>query len=366
MIANLVMLAQTVTVQVPTIPPPQAQLARWTVGAAECAGAPVAWVRAPAPIPFIRNAPVTAEVGPTYGFTVDADGRLLDIRRKGAGHVAHGEDLAPALAAAHAAPAGRSGCTVRFTVITEPLATAPIQRVFAYAAQVRVPPRSVLARINAAGGDCMRPPYSAIRRRTYPDYRALPATPGAPSWTVTLYDINARGAPVRVATAGSSGNVALDRAAVDAVARSRWEPRARTGCLAPTPLNAATLAAPPLPEERALRPAGATCPDTLPNVRPPSLTMPEAYRRRAIEGWAVIAYDVAPWGATGNARVLSAQPTAEFGEWALRVVGSVAKPASSTGHTGCVDRVRFAMGEQAKLLVSGEEVIPPETPPAPF
>ena len=34
---------------------------------------------------------------------------------------------------------------------------------------------------------------------------------------------------------------------------------------------------------------------------------------RAIEGWAVIAFDVAPWGGTGNVRVVASEPAADFG-----------------------------------------------------
>ena len=179
---------------------------------------------------------------------------------------------------------------------------------------------------------------------------------------MTRYDIDAQGKPTRAATVAGSGNAALNRAAVDAIARSRFEAGARRGCLAPTGLRAAILPAPPAPEEDAMRPAGATCPVKLPNVRPPTLTMPDAYRKRSIEGWAIVAYDVAPWGATGNARVLAAEPTTEFGDWALGVVRSVTKPASNTGYVGCLDRVRFKMGDEAKLIVGGADVVPDDVP----
>ena len=75
---------------------------------------------------------------------------------------------------------------------------------------------------------------------------------------------------------------------------------------------------------------------------------PENFRRRGIEGWAVIAFDLAPWGAVGNAKVVAAEPAAEFGEAAQRIVLGSAAASSKKGYSNCVVRVRYAMQEQER------------------
>lgn len=344
------------------------QLIAWTPASVQCANRPARWLHPPDPAPSFGYG--TASAGRrvvSFTFTVASDGRVLDVTRTTTGYSPNAEDLAPALAAARFPAGAATACTIAFAASATPLADAPIEQVFALAAYTRgAPPSPVLARIRAAGGDCMRGQSPVPRERSYPDFKALPRVAGAPGWTVTRFDIDASGRPVRVATATGSGNAALDRAAADAIRRSRFEAGARLGCLWPSWVAGEGLVPPPAPEEAALRPDGATCPAKLPYVRPPTLTMPEPYRRRSIEGWAVVAYDVAPWGGTGNLRVLAAQPTAEFGDWALNVIRNATKPASNTGYVGCVDRVRFKLGDEAKLIVSGSEVEPATPAPPPF
>ncbi|HEX8216285.1 MAG TPA: TonB family protein, partial [Allosphingosinicella sp.] len=104
------------------------------------------------------------------------------------------------------------------------------------------------------------------------------------------------------------------------------------------------LRAPPPPEEAAFRPADATCPSERPAwAHMPPLVFPEEFRRRAIEGWAVLRYDVAPWGATGNVSVLASEPAAAFGEQAVRIVSGARRAAGTQGYTGCVTRVIFIL-----------------------
>ena len=99
-----------------------------------------------------------------------------------------------------------------------------------------------------------------------------------------------------------------------------------------------------MPEEASFRPADATCPAQAEWAVSPTLTYPDNFRRRGIEGWAMIGYDVAPWGATGNVRVLATQPSDEFGAQAMRIITTAKRVPSATGYTGCVDRVSFKMG----------------------
>jgi TonB family protein len=72
------------------------------------------------------------------------------------------------------------------------------------------------------------------------------------------------------------------------------------------------------------------------------LRFPEPYRRRAIEGWAVVTYDVAPWGEINNIQVKASQPSADFGAQAVTVLRS-ARVKPGPGAVGCVERVRFVM-----------------------
>ena len=338
----------------PVIATPAPALARWLPGEVRCADGAVRTIQAPAPRPVLRyGSLVPADA--VFGFTVAADGRALDIRATASDRVFWADDLAPSLAAARFAPGARTGCSIRFTAMTQPIATAPMADVFAFAAYQDGPlPQPVLGRIRAASGDCgeTRP---APLLRAFPDMDKLPRTPGALGWTVTRYDLDARGVPVHAITAASSGDSALDRAASEALGRSRFAGGAARGCIAPTGLRAATLAAPPPPAIEPLRPAGATCPAELAFATPTAMAMPDPWRRRAIEGWAVVAYDVAPWSAIGNARVLAAQPAAAFGDWALTVIRPATKKTSNTGYTGCVERVLFRMADGAKL---------PPVPPA--
>lgn len=343
-------------IQVPPVPfvAPVAKLLTWRAEPARCGDATVASVAAPRPAAALTfGAPGVQQL--SYRFSIAADGRVRDIVKEPAAYVGGGEDIAPALAAARFAPGARTGCTVRFVADAVPVADAPMADVFAFAAR-GVTGGPVLARIRAAAGDCGKPP--ALRLRAFPDFDRLPRTLGAAAWTVTRFDLDASGRPVAQSVAASSGDAPLDAAALDSVKRSRFANGVRHGCLLPTELRGATLPAPPAPEENAFRPAGATCPRDLPFDRQPTLTTPAAWQRRSIEGWAMVAYDVAPWGAIGNARVLAAEPAAEFGDWALNVVRYATKRTSGSGYTGCVDRVRFRIDDEEALRLSA----PPPPP----
>lgn len=70
----------------------------------------------------------------------------------------------------------------------------------------------------------------------------------------------------------------------------------------------------------------------------------------------MIAFDVAPWGQTGNVRVLAAEPAAEFGDAAQQIIRGAVKPPSPTGYTGCVERVRY-------IIRDGGTAEPPPPPP---
>ena len=239
----------------------------------------------------------------------------------------------------------RTDCSIAFTAQAKSLGDAAVRDLMAYSISPfsgRLPPEG-WKRIAPAGSTCMTRPRPAPLNRAFPDFDALPATPGARDWTMVGYDLDARGRPVNPRIVEGTGNRALDDASVKAVRKSRFTGGARTGCLFPYWRAPATLAAPVSPDPASLRPAEGNCPNDHGWAAEPRLIYPAAYRRRAIEGWAAIAYDVAPWGAIGNARIVASEPAAAFGQQALQIVQSARKAPSQSGATGCVDMIRFVM-----------------------
>jgi TonB family protein len=69
----------------------------------------------------------------------------------------------------------------------------------------------------------------------------------------------------------------------------------------------------------------------------------ENVRRRGIEGWAVVPFDVAQWGQTNNVRIVAAEPASGFGEAARAIVQQSARRPAPYGYTGCLEQVRFVM-----------------------
>jgi TonB family protein len=323
---------------------PQMLLA-WLPGEVRCDGIAVAPAAMRRPLTTLAWQEPGGARTVTYRFRIDPAGRPLSIARDGGGYAMQTEDIAPSLAASRfPVAADRRDCAITYTARSTPLVEAPVADLMSYAVNPLTGPlpRPGWDRIIPAGADCRAPRAPRIRLRAYPDFDALPPTPGVRGWSMVGYDLDARGRPVRVRTAAGTRNPALDAAAVDAVRASRFTPGARTGCLYPYWQNPATIAAPPLPDR--IGTAGTT--DGCPAgewVYRPTPVYPRPWHARGIEGWAVVAFDVAPWGEIGNVRVVASEPAAEFGQEALRLLRGARKPASATGHAGCIERVRFAM-----------------------
>jgi len=340
--------------------PPRQQLVRWRPGTATCAGGAVQTLQVPDPAMTATYAWRGGAISntATFRFRIAADGRPLGIERAAKNYVAGSEDLAPALAAARFSPGAQRGCSITFTIDRTDFAEAAVNDVLAFTVfPSGTVPREAWRRVQPADSTCFSP-APAVLLRAFPDFKTLPTQAGRRQWSMTEFDTSAAGKPVHVRTIGGSGSMALDAAARRAVAGSRFERGARHGCRYPYWQGGGILPAPEMPSEHAFRPAGATCPETLPYVRQPRLVYPQPYLRRRIEGWAIVAFDVAPWGATGNLRVLATEPTAEFGDAALNVVRNATKRTSNTGYVGCVDRVRFRIGDRPALIVGDEPVIP--------
>ena len=366
-LATLVAPPLPVTPGVPVIPPGSRRpagptmLRQWNAGMASCDGVAQPAVVPPEPRPTAAYARISAAARIiALDFAIDGDGRPHAIRagRSVPMPVGEGDDVVPALAAARfAAGAPRTGCAIRFFQRDDPIADAALQAAFA----ATIPPVTLAApalfdRIQPTGSTCRATPVEPLQIAV-PAFRTIPRTPGRAGWAVVRFDIAPDGRPAAVAIAASNGNAALDRAATRAVTDSRFVAEARRGCLRPFVQPPGTLAAPATPAAVRAPLPGASCPDGLPWTTPPALRFPENFRRRSIEGWAALRFDVATWGQPGNVRVIAAEPAAAFGDAAARMILAARKAPSPAGHVGCTVVVRYRIDARAPAAAD---------PPAPF
>lgn len=329
-------------------------LVELTPGEAHCDSGPARLVRfeAPMPVPAFRSLDATLQPV-TLTFRIDAQGRPLGIAQEQIGEYQPGRiyypssDVVPAFAVSRFAPTAQTNCRITFTPRGFATIDAPLPLVQRYivSPHPRQPDEPALfRRLHPADSDCIGMGGPKLRLRAYPAFEKIPIEPGGWAYAMTGFDIDAKGRPVNVRIDGSDGNAALDRASIDAVKQSRYAREVRKGCTYPYYRRSdATVAAPASPDKASFAPAGARCEGETPWKTMPRLQFPAGFAERRIEGWAVIGYDIAPWGQTGNVRVLAAEPAAPFGEKAREIVSSALQAPSATGGSGCVDIVRFVM-----------------------
>lgn len=353
--------------RVTPVPDNSGRLVDFVSGQATCDGGAAVPVRVERPLPVWGNGmPGSRPLPIDVKFRIDAEGRPLSIAREdtqgmhGRGpYLYHSsDDVLPAFTAwRFAAGQARTGCRMRFEPVAVPVAEAPaplLRRYYVSPHQRRAEERELFARLHPADTNCIDAGVPQIRLRAYPAFDDIPQPAGTWSYSMTGFDIDRSGKPVRVRLIDSGGNAVLDREAVAAVRRSRFAPEARRGCTYPYHRNASVpMAAPASPSEDSFKPADARCTGT--NLTfPAPLRFPTGFEQRQIEGWAIIGYDVAPWGVTGNVRVLAAEPAAAFGEQARSVIQQAREAASPYGKTGCVDVVRFVIGKGRGPVSEGE------------
>lgn len=336
-----------------SVPPPVAgasgaslRMLRWQSGEIRCNGEIVASSQMRGPDVALVTADPQRVRSVGYRFAIDGSGRPHSIERDETGFVLHAQDTGPALAASRfSAGAARSDCTIRYTPRFDRIEQAPLGDLAAYsifpAGPTKLPPAGWNRLMPT--GDCRDRPRPAVLLRAYPDFSKVAATPGARDWSLIAFDTDAEGRPVNARVSHASGSSDLDAAAVEAVRASRFTGGARTGCLYPYWRAAGRLTAPDKPDESELRPADANCPAKIEWTIRPNTHYPPAYRQRAIEGWAVLSFDAAPWGEIGNIKILDAQPSADFGDQALRILRSGRIAPSAQGATGCIETVKFKM-----------------------
>lgn len=341
---------------------PARLVTRFVPGTPQCGGTPVAPRSAEEPLPAGSQrlgAPLHEAAAVTsllIEFRIDAAGRPLGIRTVGSSPSSYPldtRDVVPAFAAWRFAPgAERRNCTIAFTPRSEPVESADAATLRRYLALQRpgIPGfslpvgKAAFDRVRPAGSTCTDEP--TVRLRAYPAFEEIAQAAGTRSYSFLAHDIDASGRPRNVRLLGSDGNAELDRRSIAAINGSRFAPGARTGCIyyyfrgQPEPMRA-----PETPPPATFKTAGSDCPDDrdMKWAKLPALVFPEEFRVRNIEGWAVVRFDVAPWGDVGNVSVAAAEPAAAFGERAQIVVRGAKKLPSGRGYSGCVTRVVFRL-----------------------
>lgn len=208
-------------------------------------------------------------------------------------------------------------------------------------------PSELWDRLRPVTADCPHGPGDP-RQMNYPAFETIPQPPGTWSWSFLSYDVDPRGRPQRVRLIDSSGNPALDRASVTALAHDRFAPGpGHRGCTYHFYHSGqASEERPPLPpetpEDTGEQAACRIDPKTIANLLDGS-AYPPAFSRRKIAGVAAVQYDTAPWGAIGNVRIIAAEPAEAFGDAARNAIANARVAENDVGHRGCVRRVRFRL-----------------------
>lgn len=340
-------------------------------GAVSCDGGSPTPLAVARPLPSVWTSTVGATPGPfRFIFRIDDDGRVLsikpEVRAMGNAYVPT-PDLQPALAASRFAAGSPQGrCTIQYDVDAIPLDRAPATLVRRYLALPHDGvyfESEVRKRARALDGDCYAGRGPTPLLRAYPDLDAVPQAPGTLSMTVAAFDLDDQGRPIRVRTLQSEGNTELDAATARAAADSRFKTdRVRTGCVLPMYRRQREPLAPPA----ALSLDGFRNTEGCPVVdrmwaHLPTLTFPQPFRRRGIEGWAIVRYDLAPWGQVGNVSIIASEPAAAFGEQARQIISNARHAPSARGASGCVERVRFKLPEGDGVYDATP--VPPPPPP---
>jgi TonB family protein len=299
---------------------------------------------------------VRAWTGPqkaTFTFMLDAEGRPSSI----AGDPAERSrlqmrDLMPALRASRFASAGpQTGCTISYTPQLQSMADASLDTLARFGVTQRLRMnKDAWERLSP--GDCRNSPRLAPLTRSYPDFRKLTRTEGERQWTYVRYEVDPEGVPVNLTTGESSGYAALDEEALRAVSAGRYAGGPRTGCIQAWWTGPETIPAPP-PPPKPENEGNPACEIKDRWEQEPRLVYPTNYQQRAIEGWAILRYDVAPWGQIGAITVLASEPSVEFGDAARNVLsGAKFKPRES-GLSGCIDRVFFRIRKDDPAVSEG-------------
>jgi TonB family protein len=340
----------------PHAAPSERAMLAWMPGEVRCGGEAISATMMRRPLVTLawpyQNQP--ASVG--YRFRIDETGRPLSIKRSDSVHIPQTDDIAPSLAAARFdRGAARADCEITYAQRRTSLETAPIEDLISYSLNPIAGdlPKAGWDRIKPVGTTCLDAPRPQPLTQVFPDFNKVASTPGVRDWSMVAYDQDTDGKPTNVRIDHGTRNAALNTASVEAIKDSTYSGGARIGCRYPYWRAPGRMAAPPTPDPETLRPAGSTCPTNGDWATRPALVYPEAYRRRSIEGVAIIAFDVASWGETGNFRVLASEPSEAFGQQAISMIRAAKKAPSQMGQVGCIERLRFVMAQADTEVPNG-------------
>ena len=333
----------------------------WQAGEVRCGGALVTPLHIERPAPQqIYGAFEVPNV--SYAFRIDETGRPHGIKRivEKASYSPFTQDISAALAVS-LFPVGKAqeGCTISYDKSRATVEDANIDDLITLTLLPNPPRnRAIWERMYPEGSDCGGKPLHVVTR-SFPDFELLPDNGGRFDWSMVRFDVDADGAPVNVGIYRTTGNDVLDVASVDAVKRTRFSKTtgARKGCLYPYWLRKGRILPPESPSEESF-PNGAACPKPPKWEKMPPLSYPDPFQRRWIEGWAIIGYDVAPWGQTGNVKVLAAEPAEDFGNAAQALVRTATAKTSGQGYSGCTEMVRYRMDPNKEPSVTAPGVPP--------
>lgn len=292
----------------------------------------------------------------TLGFSIDTKGRPHSIAQVGWRSPTRDDWAAPALAASRFAPGpARSGCMISYTADIQPLDTAPLPEIASYVITRQTPalPSSGYDRMRPGDG-CREGGKTQPLVMVHPEFAKIPATPGVRDWTLIRFDVDQQGKPFNIASLTGTGNAALEAAGVEAMGNWRFNKGSeRRNCSYSFWRDPAVLPAPAMPPKETPKPGACGEGDW---ATAPRLQYPLAYKSRAIEGWAMISYDVAPWGEIGNVKVIESQPTEDFGSAASAMLQQ-ARKAEGSGATGCRTSVIYRMAAAPKDEPAGDQTV---------
>ena len=309
--------------------------------------APRVFSEVPRPPGAPPAAPPGAPAPDVLTFAVDGAGRPISISRSvtsdGLVVISSGpeNDVQAALASWRFPPRARSDCEVVVRsrrVRLDDASPTQIAHALVSGDNRRLAPaiRRALAR---PGDACETTPR--LQSAAAPNRRRGRTAPGGRDWAAVRFDIDEAGVTRGIEALASSGDGAWDAEVARAVAETTFGDGPRRGCIVGFSRAGDDLPAPfPPPEVGELNRCSAEQRARLKLAR---LTYPEAFSKRAIEGWAIVRFSLASWGAVGGVEVLEAQPASAFGEAATRLIRSGSIEPGPDHAAGCVDRVIFRM-----------------------
>ncbi|SFS30144.1 energy transducer TonB [Brevundimonas viscosa] len=281
-------------------------------------------------------------------FSVDAAGRPVDIVAPAEANTDVFPNVREASEATFAAwrfaPGPREGCRLRMVYSAMGVATAPASVLAAYfGGNRRNGPLRDAVRRRLAGEDASCEEGAEARSYAVPNFDAPGKRPGVQDWSVVRWSV-ADGRVRDVEIVASSGSPPFDAEVARATGQARLAPgAARTGCVYNWYRRGLTLPAPAMPPPPS--DGQQHCPAAvLADWRPQALAGPEAFRMAGVEGWALVRFDIAPWGEVGNVRLIGAQPARAFGEAAMNMVRR-GRAAPGEGAVGCVQPVEFRIAD---------------------